>query len=106
MAGVSVPSRMYNQMAAGKPLIAIADPESELAKVICEEAIGWVVSPQDRDQLANALIEAAAKPDICVEMGLRAATAVQQKYTMNHALTAYRTLFEALLPTVKTAHAF
>lgn len=104
MAGVSVPSRMYNQMAAGKPLIAIADPDSELAKVICEEAIGWVVPPQDCDQLVNALIEAAAKPNICIEMGLRAATVVQQKYTLNHALTAYRALFEELLPTVKTPH--
>jgi len=42
MAGVSVPSRMYNVMAAGKPIIAVTDPDSELALVVREEDIGWV----------------------------------------------------------------
>ena len=37
MAGVSVPSRMYNHMAAGKPIIAMADECSEIAQVIKEE---------------------------------------------------------------------
>jgi glycosyltransferase involved in cell wall biosynthesis len=101
MAGVSVPSRMYNQMAAGKPLIAIADHESELAKVICEENIGWLITPGDCDQLVNVLIQAAAKPEICAEMGQRASATVQQKYTLNHALASYRVLFEELLPIVE-----
>jgi hypothetical protein len=40
MSGVSVPSRMYNIMAAGKPIITVADGDSELALVISEEDAG------------------------------------------------------------------
>jgi glycosyltransferase involved in cell wall biosynthesis len=47
MLGVSVPSRMYNVMAAGTPIIAMAHPDSELAQVVREEACGWVVPPGD-----------------------------------------------------------
>ena len=43
MSGVSVPSRMYNILAAGKPIVAVADDESELARVVREEQVGWVV---------------------------------------------------------------
>ena len=40
MAGMSVPSRMYNVLAAGNPIIAATDGNSELAFVVQEEQIG------------------------------------------------------------------
>ena len=48
MQGVSVPSRTYNILAAGKPIIAATDRDSELAMVIREEDVGWVVAPGTR----------------------------------------------------------
>ena len=62
MAGVSVPSRLYNVLAAGKPIIAIAEAHSELAQVIEEEQVGWVVSPDDLSGFEAAVLEAAANP--------------------------------------------
>jgi colanic acid biosynthesis glycosyl transferase WcaI len=41
MFGLSVPSRMYNVMAAGRPILAICDSGSELARVVAEEDCGW-----------------------------------------------------------------
>ena len=58
MAGVSVPSRLYNVMAAGKPIIAVADLDSELASVVREEDIGWVIPPGDIEGLRMAILEA------------------------------------------------
>lgn len=101
MVGVSVPSRMYNQMAAGKPLIAIADHESELAQVICEEGIGWLIPPQACDQLVRLLTQIAEEPDTCLERGRRAAKAVQNQYLLNHAVNKYRSLFQTLIPLAK-----
>ena len=43
MAGVSVPSRMYNIMSAGKPLLAAADEWSEIGMLVKEEQIGATV---------------------------------------------------------------
>jgi colanic acid biosynthesis glycosyl transferase WcaI len=96
MAGISVPSRMYNQMAAGKPIIAVADDWSELAEVVREEKIGWVIKPGDIQGLVDTIQFAAANPDICVQMGMRAAEVAQTKYSFAHAIQAYKKLFEEI----------
>ena len=45
-----MPSRTYNTLAAGKPIIGIVDAGSELAQVIQEETVGWVVPPGRPDR--------------------------------------------------------
>jgi len=97
MAGISVPSRMYNCMAAGKPIIAVADAESELAQVVNEEKIGWVVAPEDVQGLVSAIEFAASHPEICVEMGQRAVAVARSKYTFEKAIAGYREIVETLI---------
>ncbi|MDJ0719288.1 MAG: glycosyltransferase family 4 protein [Prochloraceae cyanobacterium] len=97
MAGVSVPSRMYNQMAAGKPILAVADDWSELAQVVKEEEIGWVVEPGDVEGLVRTIELAAAAPDLCFQMGAKAAAVAQNKYDFNQANQGYKKLFSELL---------
>lgn len=99
MAGISVPSRMYNHMAAGKPIIAVADDWSELAQVIQEENIGWVVKPGDVDSLVNTIEYAASHPELCQEMGAKAAEIARSKYTFEHTIKSYKTLIKELLAT-------
>ncbi len=98
MAGVSVPSRLYNAMAAGKPLIVVADDESEIACVVTEERIGWVVTPGRADQLRDAILAAWRDPVQLREMGRRAETAARDSYSMQQSLKKYA----ALLRTVST----
>lgn len=96
MKGISVPSRMYNVMAAGTPIIAIADPQSELALVIAEEGAGWVLPPGDDAALA-ALIEELATEAGATDALLRGTNgrrAVEQKYTLDQILARYRALFD------------
>jgi colanic acid biosynthesis glycosyl transferase WcaI len=96
MAGISVPSRLYNIMAVGKPVIAVADPVSELARVVQEEKIGWVVPPGQPEQLVQKILEARANPDCLAEMGLRARAAAENKYSFNRIMQAYDALFDSL----------
>jgi glycosyltransferase involved in cell wall biosynthesis len=96
MRGVSVPSRMYNIMAAGKPLLAIADDDSEPARVVREERIGWVVTPGDSQGIIDAVLEAQAQPDQRDAMGQRASKAAQSKYCFDNAMGQYRTALTAL----------
>lgn len=93
MAGVSVPSRMYNILAAGKPIIAVADPLSELALVIEEEGIGWVVPPDQPGKLADVILNASLHKDELIKMGKRARSAAENKYTLNHVIKSYQSLF-------------
>lgn len=95
MVGISVPSRMYNCMAAGKPIIAVTDDGSELAMVVREENIGWVASPHDPQQVVNAIIQARENPALVREMGENARKAAVNNYPFQKILEAYRELFAA-----------
>lgn len=49
------PSKIYTIMAAGRPVVASADAESELAWVVEQAECGWVVSPDNAIALAKAI---------------------------------------------------
>jgi glycosyltransferase involved in cell wall biosynthesis len=96
MAGISVPSRMYNVLAAGKPLLAVCDDDSELAAVVREEEIGWVVPSGRADLIVSTLREAKVNPERLRSMGERARRAAETKYTSGHVLQIYESLIESL----------
>lgn len=96
MVGVSVPSRMYNIMAAGKPIIAVTEDESELAQVVREERVGWIVPPHDPSSLAAAIKAAQADRTALAAMGHRARLAAENKYSEQRVLADYDRLFGEL----------
>lgn len=89
MSGLSVPSRMYNVMAAGRPILAVTDSDSELAEVVREEQIGWVVKPGDVGGVVDAVLYAKNNPQLVAEMGERARQAVLFKYSTNAVVERY-----------------
>jgi colanic acid biosynthesis glycosyl transferase WcaI len=89
IAGVSVPSRLYNLLAVGRAVIVAAEAQAEAALMIDEEQIGWVVPPEDPHHLANAIRSAAADRAGTRKKGQRAAAAAQ-KYNQEAALARYR----------------
>jgi glycosyltransferase involved in cell wall biosynthesis len=94
IAGVSVPSRLYNLMAVGRAIIVAAEPQSEAARVVEEEGIGWVVPPEDPAGLADAIRRAASDRDDTLAKGRRAARAAA-KYAPDAALARYREIILA-----------
>lgn len=94
MSGVSVPSRMYNAMAAGKALIAVADRDSEIAAVINEEDAGWIVEPGDSRRLAQVIEEASRLPDVLKRKGMNARRAASVKYSREASLSRYSKVIE------------
>lgn len=100
MYGVSVPSRMYNIMSAGVPIIAMAHPTSELALVVQEERCGWVIDPADTDGLV-AIARSLTTPEglkDAHERGARGRDAMLRRFTLPIVLAAFRELFEADRP--------
>ena len=89
MWGTAMPSRTYNIMAAGKPVLALADEGSELARVIDEESIGWHLPPGDPEALRKAIITAYEARSELREMGIRARSAAVSKYSPAVAIDAY-----------------
>ena len=86
---LSVPSRIYNLLAVGRPIIVAAEPFSEAALMVNEEDVGWVVRPEDPLHLAETIRLAATNREQTLEKGRRAARAAEQ-YTYENAIASYR----------------
>ena len=61
--GVSVPSRFYNLLAVGRPVILVSEPGAEAALTVTEHNLGWVVPPGDAGELARTIRLASASED-------------------------------------------
>jgi glycosyltransferase involved in cell wall biosynthesis len=94
--GVSVPSRIYNIFAIGRPIIICSEADSEAAILLREENIGWVTPPEDPQALARTIELAASNAAAAQESGHRAVL-VASRYTRQVALGAYRDLMDRLL---------
>ena len=84
-------------MAAGKPMLAVCDSGSELAALVTEEDIGWVVPPGRPDLIAEVLREAKANLSGLNQMSERARKAVDTKYTRSHVLRIYQNMIGGLI---------
>jgi colanic acid biosynthesis glycosyl transferase WcaI len=89
MEGISVPSRLYNVLAAGNPVLAVAHEASELAQVVRDEHCGWVVSPGDITTMAACVREAAADRARLEGMRARAREAAEQKYSRQRVVAQF-----------------
>jgi glycosyltransferase involved in cell wall biosynthesis len=96
MVGISMPSRTYNTLASGKPMIGVVDTDSELARVIEEERVGWVVPPSNPEKLVQAILEARSNHTQLSEMGARARLAAERKYPLDKIIEAYLAMIRGL----------
>jgi glycosyltransferase involved in cell wall biosynthesis len=90
MLGAAMPSKTYNILAAGKPVLALCHPDSELATVIDEEGVGWHIQPGDPERLRSLILEIYAQRAQLEEMGTRARQAAEAKYRFASAIERYR----------------
>ncbi len=95
MSGVSMPSRTYNILAAGKPILALTEPESELAMVIDEDRVGWHVRPGRPHQLLKVIEKIYEMRNCLSEYGTRARRSALEKYSLETAISKYRTELSA-----------
>lgn len=71
---ISVPSKLYNFMSVGRPILGLAVEDSEVAKIIRGTKCGRCVPPDDAGAIAAALRElraSASERDILGENGRR-----------------------------------
>jgi len=90
MKGVSMPSRTYNILAAGKPILALCERDSEIAKVVEEENVGWSIEPGNPEKLVEVLREIASSRQQLDQFGKNARNAAVKKYGLKTAVSAYR----------------
>ena len=70
--GVVVPSKLYSILAAGRPVLAVAAPESDAARIVRESGCGMAADPDDPSAVAAAIGAMRNDPEKLAEMGRRA----------------------------------
>jgi glycosyltransferase involved in cell wall biosynthesis len=97
LAGYVVPSRLYGVLAAGRPVIAAAEEDSETARLVSEIGCGIVVEP-GRPELLARTIRAARNGAYDLEgMGSRGRAYVEREADRSVAMQRYRELVAELL---------
>ena len=89
MWGVSMPSRTYNILAVGKPILALTEADSELARVVEEEKVGWNVAPNEPEKLLETIRRIYDERESLAEMGKRARRSAVEKYSLEKAVDGY-----------------
>lgn len=89
LAGLSVPSKTYGILAAGRPVLFVGDPRSDIARLVAEHGCGEVVAAGDAERLARVVASWADYPDTPRRMGAEARDLFLRRFERTHAVEAY-----------------
>lgn len=95
MYGLGVPSKSYNIMAAGKPILMIGDERSEIALCIKEYNLGWIVKPNDPESLCSKINEIYNDQNTLDDISKNARKAAEEVFSKNKILEKYYNLFNS-----------
>jgi glycosyltransferase involved in cell wall biosynthesis len=79
MTGLNFPSKTYNIMASGHPILFVGREDSELANMIKTFNIGWVCASSDSDMFQKIINEILNNPSEIILKGGNA-RAIAEKY--------------------------
>jgi colanic acid biosynthesis glycosyl transferase WcaI len=88
--GLIVPSKVYGILAAGRPILAVTDPNGEIARLVRSQGCGLQVSPGDAVGFADAVQFLARTPDRAAVLGAAARTAAVTTYSRRKSLSKWR----------------
>ncbi len=94
---VGVPSKFYNILASGRPVLATLSARSEVARVLEEAHCGLWVEPKDIAGLAAAILQLARSPRRCEQMGQQARATLVRSYTLDNAAERFQRLFNEVI---------
>ena len=90
MRGVAMPSRTYNLLAAGKPILALTEENSEIARVIEEDKVGWWLPPGEPEKLLKTIYQIYESRQVIPKMAKRARNSALEKYSLEKAIEKYK----------------
>jgi colanic acid biosynthesis glycosyl transferase WcaI len=93
----SLPSKTFNIMASGRPVLAITPHESELACVIREAACGCIVPPENPVLLAKGIRKLRQDAGLLTEMGRNGRSQIDTKFARAYCVDMYEHMLLRIL---------
>jgi colanic acid biosynthesis glycosyl transferase WcaI len=92
----SMPSKVYEIMASGRPLIASAESDSPVGRLIAETGCGRCVEPENGEALAAAIEALYCDRKLCTRLGAQGRHHAVQNYSAAAVAAAYEKLLQEL----------
>lgn len=89
----SIPSKVYNIMATGRPILGLMNPESETASIIERAKCGIVVDPRNKEKLKNTIINLMKDDRLRENLGSNGRKEALKKYSKDVVLKKYEQHF-------------
>jgi len=93
---LSVPSKLYTCMAAGRPILGLASPDSEVAVLLRDHDCGLAAAPDDPAAIAGAVRTLKAAPERRTALGLNARSYVVRRFAKDAVLGSYDDLLRSM----------
>jgi len=90
--GLIVPSKFYGVIAVARPVLYVGSPDGELARLVTDHDLGYVVEPGESVTLANAIRELAGDAQKREEMGRRARALYESRFAPDIALPQWEAI--------------
>jgi colanic acid biosynthesis glycosyl transferase WcaI len=99
----SVPSKLISYLAASRPVICAANPDSTVCKVVSEAAAGLVVGAGDAGAIADGILQLMRDPQTQNQMATEARRYFEKHFTLERAHSQFRALItETVSPLDRT----
>lgn len=95
--GLAVPSKTYSYMMAGKPVLAIMDESSDIAKDLINNEAGFALKVGESKKLASAIKELRSNEEKRKVMGRNCKQVFLEKYTQQHCTQQYINMMQKVL---------
>jgi hypothetical protein len=81
MFGLGVPSKSYHLLSAGKPILFIGEPETEISCLVLENNIGWSLDIRDQNRIVEFFNNLSSiDKDVIINMGKNARDLAEKVY--------------------------
>jgi colanic acid biosynthesis glycosyl transferase WcaI len=94
---LSVPSKLYTFMAAGRPILGLASADSEVAILLRENDCGLAASPDDPAAIAAAVRTLKDEPERRRALGAHARDYVVSRFAKDTVLRSYDALLKSMV---------
>jgi colanic acid biosynthesis glycosyl transferase WcaI len=92
-AHTSLPSKTFNIMASGRPILAVAPDTSEIVTLVAEARCGVEVLPGHPDLLARSVLELKGDPGRADELGQNGRSHLERNYSRERCIASHDQTF-------------
>jgi colanic acid biosynthesis glycosyl transferase WcaI len=92
----SFPSKIYEIMASGRPLLASSDTDSGVATLVKTAECGLCVKPGETKHLAEAILDLYRNPALCETMGQRGRRYAEENHSKQVVIDRYHDLLQRI----------